>query len=239
MSFDKNIPRFLGIAFLFQAIASLLSETVADSLIVPDNIISSMTNISASPFTYQLGIVGRLITAVGILLLTVLLYTTLKNQNKAIARWAFTLRLTEVASFIVITITAFSLLVISQEYTATTLSDPSYFATLGNLFYKAMEYTANINILFFSLGAFLFYYLFLKSKYIPKVFPIWGIISTSLALIGILFALFGYELNMIIYLIAFLPILPLELAIGIWLTVKGFKLQEKDYQEIEKNNRRE
>ena len=127
------------------------------------------------------------------------------------------------ASFVVIVISAFSLLFISQEYATTTVSDPSYFVTLGSLFYEAMEYVSNVNILFFSLGAFLFYYLFLKSKYIPKVFSVWGIVSSFLALIGILFALFGYELNMTVYLIAFLPILPLELSIGVWLIIKGFR----------------
>jgi hypothetical protein len=176
----------------------------------------------------QAGIVGRLVTAIGILLLTILLYTTLKSQNKVIARWAFGLRLTEVATFAVIGISAFSLLFISQEYVTTGVSDLSYFVTLGSLFYNAMEYTSNVNILFFSLGAFLFYYLFIKSKYIPKVFSVWGMVSTVLALIGILFALFGYELNTVVYLIAFLPILPLELSIGVWLTIKGFRQQEKN-----------
>lgn len=223
MSFGKNTPRLLGIAFLFQAIASLLSETVTDSLIVSDSIPNSMVNISNSPITMLAGIVGRLATAIGILLLTILLYTTLKSQNKVIARWAFGLRLTEVATFAVIVISAFSLLFISQEYVTSGVSDPSYFVTLGSLFYEAMEYTSNVNMLFFSLGAFLFYYLFLKSKYIPKVFSVWGMVSTLLALIGILFALFGYELNMIVFLVAFLPILPLELSIGVWLTIKGFK----------------
>jgi hypothetical protein len=223
MSFGKNTPRLLGIAFLFQAIASLLSETISDSLIEVDSISNSMVNISNSPITFQLGIVGKLVTAIGILLLIGLLYTTLKSQNKAVARWAFGLRLTEVASFVVIVISAFSLLFISQEYATTAVSDPSYFVTLGSLFYEAMEYVSNVNILFFSLGAFLFYYLFLKSKYIPKVFSVWGIVSSFLALIGILFALFGYELNMTVYLIAFLPILPLELSIGVWLIIKGFR----------------
>ena len=164
--------------------------------------------------------------AAGIVLLTVLLYTTLKSQNKVLARWAFGLRLTEVASFVVIVISAFLLLSISQEYAASGVSDSSYFVMLGNLFYEAMEYAFNVNMLFFSLGAFLFYYLFFKSKYIPKLFSLWGIVSSFLALIGILFALFGYELNMIVYLIAFLPILPLELSIGVWLIVKGFRPQE-------------
>jgi hypothetical protein len=223
MGFGKNTPRILGIAFIIQAIASLLSEQISDSLIVSDSISNTMINISNDTFTMYIGIVGRLITAIAILLLTVSLYTALKSQNKVIARWAFGLRLTEVATFVVIVISAFSLLLVSQEYATAGFSDSSYFATFGSVFYEAMEYTSNVNMLFFSLGAFLFYYLFLKSNYIPKIFSIWGLVSTFLASVGILFVLFGFTLDMVIYLIAFLPILPLELAIGIWLTIKGFR----------------
>ena len=84
MNFSKNTPRLLGIAFLFQAVASFISETVSDSPIVSDSITDSMVNIANNPFTMYAGIVGRLVTAIGILLLTVLLYTTLKSQNKPI-----------------------------------------------------------------------------------------------------------------------------------------------------------
>ena len=226
MNFGKNTPRLLGIAFLIQAVATVLSDQFSSSLIESDNISNSMINISNDPTLMQMSIIGKLITAIGIVLLTVLLYTTLKKQNKVIARWAFGLRITEVAVYAVIVISAFSLLFISQEFVQAGVPDSSYFQTLGSLFYESMEYGYTVNMLFFSLGALLFYYLFLKSKYIPKFFSVWGIISTSLSLIAILFGLFGYTLDLTIYLIAFLPILPLELAIGVWLTVKGFRSTE-------------
>lgn len=231
MNFDKNTPRILGIAFLFQAIVALLSDLPLSSLIEgypyeTINISTSMISISNNPSMMQISIIGKLITAIGIMLLTVLLYTTLKTQNKVIARWAFGLRFTEVATYAVIAISAFSLLYISQEFVTAGVPDASYFQTLGNLFYESMDYAYSINMLFFSLGAFLFYYLFLKSNYIPKLFSVWGLVSTSLSLIGILFGLFGYNLDLAFYVIAFLPILPLELALGVWLTIKGFRTQK-------------
>jgi hypothetical protein len=70
---------------------------------------------------------------------------------------------------------------------------------------------------FYCIGGILFYYLFLKSKYVPKVLPIWGLIAASLGFIGELFVLFGYAVPLYV----FLPILPFELFIGIWLMVKG------------------
>jgi hypothetical protein len=38
MSFSKKTQRLLGIAFIFQAITSLISETVSDSLIDLDGV---------------------------------------------------------------------------------------------------------------------------------------------------------------------------------------------------------
>jgi hypothetical protein len=67
-----------------------------------------------------------------------------------------------------------------------------------------------------------YYFLFFRSKYIPRVLALWGLIAVSLGFIGELFALFGYDVPLYV----FLPILPFELAIGVWLMVKGFTAQE-------------
>ena len=73
-------------------------------------------------------------------------------------------------------------------------------------------------MVFYCIGGILFYYLFFKSKYVPRVLSLWGIAAASLAFIGYLAILFGYDVPLYV----FLPILPFELAIGVWLIVKGF-----------------
>jgi hypothetical protein len=50
------------------------------------------------------------------------------------------------------------------------------------------------------------------------VLSLWGIAAASLGFIGSLAILFGYDVPLYV----FLPILPFELAIGVWLIVKGF-----------------
>lgn len=87
-------------------------------------------------------------------------------------------------------INAFPLLSLSQEYVKAGSPDSSYFQTLGSLFYGADRSGYNIMMLFFSLGAVLFYYLFYKSRYIPTRFVCLGPCSSSSGtysdLIGIL-----------------------------------------------------
>ncbi|WP_445474849.1 DUF4386 domain-containing protein [Methanococcoides methylutens] len=216
---DKFTPRLLGATFILVAVASAFSGFLLLSLIEPDNISATMISISDNPTKMQMSIVGELITSIGIVLLAVLLYTTLKTQNEIIARWALGLWIIEAASLAISRISAFSLLNVSQEFVKAGAPDPSYFQTLGSLYYESAQFGYEIHAVFWTLGGILFYYLFLRSRYIPKIIPICGIILTSAGFIGELFVLFGYYVPIYV----FLPSLPYELAIGTWLMVKGIK----------------
>jgi hypothetical protein len=223
MNTDKNTPRLLGAAFLFVAVAALLSELPLSSFGVkligpPDNISETMIKISDNPTLMQMSIVGYLIEAIAIVLLAVLLYTTLKNQNKINARWAFGLWIVEAVFVAIKQISTFSLLNVGQEFVKAGAPDSSYFQTLGSLFYETFQFGYWVQMVFYCTGGILFYYLFFKSKYIPIVLSLWGIAAASLGFIGTLFVIFGYDVPLFV----FLPIFPFELAIGIWLIVKGF-----------------
>ncbi|MBW1814240.1 MAG: DUF4386 family protein [Deltaproteobacteria bacterium] len=94
MNSDKFTPRLLGMMFLIVIVIGLLSGLPLLQLNYsmtgpPDNISETMIDFSDNSIMVQMSIVGFLIEAVAIVLLTVLLYITLKKQNKTIARWAF------------------------------------------------------------------------------------------------------------------------------------------------------
>ena len=223
MNTDKNTARLLGFMFVFVIVAATLSAPPVNPVAItilgpPANISETMINISDNPTTMQLSIVGYLIEAVAIVLLTVLLYTTLKNQNKIIARWAFGLWIVEAVFVAIKQISTFSLLNVSQEFVKAGATDSSYFLTLGSLFYETFQFGYFVQMVFYCTGGILFYYLFFKSKYVPIVLSLWGIAAASLAFIGYLAILFNYAVPLYV----FLPILPFELAIGVWLIVKGF-----------------
>jgi len=224
---DKFTPRLLGLMFIIVIVIGLLSGLPLSSVNYkmtgpPDNISETMSSFSDNPKMVQMSIVGFLIEAVAIVLLTTLLYTTLKKQNKIIARWAFGLWIGEAIFLAFREISAFCLLFTSQEFVMAGAPASSHFQTLGGLFYKLMHFGYDVQMVFYCTGGILFYYLLLKSKYVPKVIPFYGIIVASLGFIGELVVIFGYDVPLYV----FLPILPFELAIGIWLMIKGFRPQE-------------
>ncbi len=151
--------------------------------------------------------------------LAVLLHTILEEHNKIVARWALGLWIVQAAFVAIKQISAFSLLHTSQEFVKAAAADSSYFQTLGSLFFGSIQFFYASQMVFYTIGGVLFYYLLLKSKYVPAALSIFGIVAASLGFIGELFVFFDYNVPLYV----FLPIMPFELAIGVWLMVKGIR----------------
>jgi hypothetical protein len=218
---NKNISKLLGAAFLLQAVASLVATFLLTPLIVLGDITASMTNISNNVLQMRTSIVGEMIAVMGIVMLGTLLFITLKEQNKKIALVARDLYLVTAAIIAVSRIATFALLRISQE--SVIAGHPNYLQTLGNLAYELQEFGYFLHMLPYTLGATLFYYLFYKSGFLPRVLSVWGLIAAPLAFIGSLFDHLGFQISMFV----FLPNLPFDLAIGVWLLVKGIRAENR------------
>ncbi len=78
-------------------------------------------------------------------------------------------------------------------------------------------------MLFFSFGGILWYYLFYRSRYIPRVLSVWGPASICLLSIRVLLVLYNRDFDFIPVMILALPYLPYELFLRVWLIVKGSK----------------
>jgi hypothetical protein len=212
----KNTPRLLGIAFLLQGVASAIGAlALIDPLIVPGNITETMTNIAKHAFQMRAGILLQMITAIGIVMLGAMLFQTLKGQNLNIALIGFGLYVLEASVFAASRIFSFALLYVSQE--SVIAGHPEFMQLLGKLFYASAEFGDFLHMLAFGLGATLFYFLFLKSGFLPRWWSIFGLIAASIALLGTMIVLLGINLPLII----FLPNLPFELGTGLWLLFKG------------------
>ena len=216
MNTNKNTPRLIGAAFLLQAVASFTAGLLLPGVLsVSDNIVETMTDLANNVLRVRVGIVVELITAIALIILSSLLFIVLKKENMKIAIVALGLRLTEVALLAGSRIKTFSLLHISQA--SVNEGHPIYLQTLGNLTYETQEFAYAVNMVFFALGGTLFYYLLYQSKYVPQWLAIFGLIAAPLALIGTVIELLGYSVPLVV----FIPNLPFELTIGLWLLIKG------------------
>ena len=74
-------------------------------------------------------------------------------------------------------------------------------------------------MVFFALGGLLWYSLLYRSRYVPRLLSVWGLVGVSLVLIVVVSAWFDAGISALL----FLPNVALELAIGLWLMIKGIE----------------
>jgi len=217
MNSVKKTSIVLGIAFLLQFITSIVNGMVLrPALIITGNIIESMTNIANNVWLMKTYILVDMITALGVVFLGAILFIVLKKKNEIIALVALGFYVIEAALLAVSRMEAFSLLRISQEYIVAGQTD--YLQMLGNLSVESMDFAGStLHSLVFSIGAILFYYLLYKSRAVPRILSLWGLITVPLVLIGTLSAVFGYEVPFFVYFLY----VPFEFVIGIWILAKG------------------
>jgi uncharacterized protein DUF4386 len=212
---DTSTPRLLGAAFLFQALASLVWSVLFKQLIVPDDVVASMTNVAGNIAQVRVTIVLAMVTALGVSALGALLFVALKRRNEKVALVALVLYLVEATILAVSRIPAYSLIRISQESAAA--GHPVYLQTLANLCIEAADFGDWLHMLPFAVGAVLFYSLFVKSRFIPRALAVLGLAAATLAVIGTSLELLGYPVPIIVVALNF----PFEVGVGLWLAIKG------------------
>lgn len=209
--------RLLGAAFLLQFITSLSSGTFIKPLwFVHGDMQATMVKIAENPGFLQLNILVDMLTALGVIFLGVVLFSTLKRENEKMALTALTFYILEGALLAVSRIGSFSLLKFSQEYAVA--GQPDILLTYGRIALEAADFVGDtLHLLAFSLGAILFYILLYRSKLVPRWLSLWGLITVLPLPVVTVTAIF--DINTLFVL--FLPYFPFEFVIGTWILIKG------------------
>jgi hypothetical protein len=217
----NKTSRILGFAFLLQFITSFSSGVFLQSaLIVADNVSESMIKIANNAGLLRIFILVEMLTALGVIFLGSMLFITLRKQNEKMALTALGFYILEGAIIATSKLDAFSLLRISQEYATT--GQPVNLLAMANLALASVDNGLLLLMLAFCPGAILFYYLLYKSRLVPRWLSLWGLMTTFPLLIGTVLAILGYEVSMLVYL----PYLPFEFVIGLWILIKGIQEEQ-------------
>jgi hypothetical protein len=220
MNSDENTPRFLGVAFLIVAFVSLISALLLRSVVGSGGTSDILVDLSNKLPLMRISILGWLVTSSGIVVLAGLLYIVLNEQNKHIALVALGWWLAEAISLALSQVGTLALIPLSRDFVQAGAPAHPFYQTLAGFLYGGLySQGITIHMWFYCIGGTLWYYLFYKSEYIPRVISLWGLIAVSVASIGIVFEFLGYDVPIFVYL----PILPFELTIGVWLMLKGIK----------------
>lgn len=229
---DQYAPRLLGATFLLVIVTSLVSGLLiaagfgsGSSVIGTESVSRILLDTSKNLTTVRIGVVGDLVTSAGIIALAALLYIVLRGQSRVLATIALGWWLAEALMMATSRIGALALTFLASDFANAGAPAHSFYQSLGALLYNAMYvrgYTAHM--FFYCLGGLLWYYLFYRSRYVPRALSLFGIVAVAVGLVGIVSEFFNTDVPTLVYI----PIGLFELVIGTWLLLRGIHTESAE-----------
>ena len=220
MNTETSAITLLGAAQLIVFVASMVSERLLASVVGSGATASILINVSKNLTRVRISNLVALLNSLAIVFLGVMFYVVFSKQYRTVALVALICFVAEAIVLAVSKIGAYGLIPLSQEFVEAGAPEPSYLQTLGDFLYHGFDRLGyDIHMLFFCLGGILWYYLLYSSRLVPRPLAIWGLVAICLLSIPVLVMLYTRRATPL--MILGLPYAPFELALGVWLIVKG------------------
>jgi hypothetical protein len=197
---------------------------IPSKLIVRGNATATANNILAHETLFRLGIVADLITSVIFICLVLALHRLFSGVNQTHASLMVALVLVSAAVGFINVLNNIAALTLFRGADFLAILDKPQRDALGMLFIRLHGQGNVINEIFWGLWLFPFGVLVMRSRFLPRILGVWLVINgfayLAISLTGLLFPQYMDK----VYNIAF-PVLFGELAIMLWLVIKGAKVQ--------------
>jgi hypothetical protein len=212
---NRKTAIIVGVLFIACTVSSILSGLFLRSLDAPDYLV----NVAANESQVLIGMLVQCIWALTCVGIPVMLFPILKKHNEALALGFFSLRLIEGIFVFLAIVCQLSLLTLSKEF-VTGVLDASYYLASGTLLHAARDWAFWVGpSITFALSALVLNYALYQSKFVPRWLSGWGLLGALVIISAELLAFFGFNQ---FYEVLAAPIALQEMALAIWLIVKGF-----------------
>jgi len=221
----KKAARVAGAVYLSMIITGPFSLIyIPGKLIVRGNATATAANVLAHDTLFRFGIVAGLFSQVLFICLAIALYRLLADVDKTWARLMVGFVLVAAAVGFVIELNNLGALILFRSGEFLTVFDKAQLDALGMLFIRLHGQGNTIAEIFWGLWLFPFGLLVFRSGFLPRFIGVWLMINCFGYLVLFMTALFFPAYNDKVFL--FLqPVLFGELAIMLWLLIKGAKVQ--------------
>ncbi len=225
MSSTRNPGRVAGFLYLLLLAAHLRLVYIPSKLIVTGNATATANNIAAHELLFRFGIVADLFTGVMALFLTLALYRLLKGVDQGLAVLMVilgSLMVTPIYFLNTLNDAAALLLVRGADFLSV-FEKPQRDA-LAMLFLRLQHHGVRVNEIFWGLWLIPFGILVFRSRFLPRILGVWLILNSLPYLATSVTGLLSPQYEATVWNIGF-PLTLGELAIMLWLLIKGAKVQ--------------
>ena len=217
MTTQRAYARFAGAMYLTVLALDISGLVIGSAVSGSGSLADVSQRILASETLYRITICLSLGGSLATVMLAVGLYVTLRPADPNLAIMALVFRVAEAAIGGVGIALAFSLLQIRLATGHSNAFDGNQLGALADLLSRGDPNT--------HVGA-IFFYVFLKSGYIPRLMSLWGVFSSVLYAAAWVFGLIVPEGPAAVMAVASVPILIAEVSTGLWLLIAGIRVGE-------------
>ena len=217
MKSNTRTTRWLGAAFVAQFATSIAFAFVSAKLLA-GGAAGALATAAVNLTAVRASALLELLTSAGIIALATLLFATLGDQDRPRALVALGLWIAEAVLLAVGGLALYALGMLAADAGPASASAASL-AGAATIAFSLYQYAFTAHMLFFCLGAPLWYSLLYQSNLVPHWLAGWGLVASLPLLVSTLLTLWDRGLSLGI--IPGLPYAPFELFIGAWLIVRA------------------
>ncbi len=175
--------------------------------------------------TIRLGVLIEFVAVLAIPLIGFFLFPVLKRFNEAMALAYVGFRTLEAAFLIAIEAKVLALVDLSRDHQNADATNGPGLRALGNSLLAEKDAIFLLYVLVFAVGALIFYAMLHRTRLVPRWLSVWGFASAAWMLVGTLLIMletFSGASDSAMEAIFVIPLPLNELALALWLIVKGF-----------------
>ena len=152
------------------------------------------------------------------------LYPILRKYNPTLALGSVAARVVENVFVLIGTLSLLVLLTVSQQSLAAGSAAPSSFQATGDALLAVRDWVHGfVALLAFGIGVLMYYYVFYRSRLVPRWLSGWGRVGAALMLVATVYTGFTQDFGFTtVNTVLSIPIGLQEMVLAVWLIVKGF-----------------
>ena len=227
---ERNIQHFYariaGLSYVIFTLAGLVKNFLLNTQLSDIGAIQA-NSLFENEMHFRLGIAAEAIMFLGVVMASMSFYLVLKSVNKQLAQTGLCLRLVEIIIGGIAVVISLAMLALSNK---TYLLEKFDLEQLHSIVVIAASFRVpayEYSWIFMGFAGIITFYLFYKTRYIPRAWSVWGIITYSSLILYPVAKLLIPDLPHETMFVLF-PGALFELGVGIWLLTMGIKLPNDD-----------
>jgi magnesium-transporting ATPase (P-type) len=222
MNTNRRIAVVAGVLFIIATLAQLVGDLVFLTPIL--NSPDYLTKISAHEDQVLLGALFMFIAAVTCPGIALALYPVLRKHNEGLALGSVGFRLIEGALYVLAVVGVLVLVTLSQGSANAGAPGSAVFQAQAALVMTARDWLGTpAAVLTFGLGALMYYWVFYRSRLVPRWLSVWGLVAVAMVMLAGVLVMLRLAVPMsTTQVVLALPIFLQEMVMAVWLIAKGF-----------------